>query len=335
MNADSDLAVYAAVDFGGTRIRSAIVLPDGVVEGWNTTETPRGRGAPAVLERVAESVGTSISSSGVQAADIRAMGVAAPGPLDHKTGTVLHAPNIPGFENIQVAGPLSNRLGFPVFLGNDANLAALAEHAHGAGRGVSDMVYVTVSTGVGGGVLVGGELLLGATGNAGEVGHATVNMHGGYHQCGNIGCVEMYASGGGIGQQTSAALAAGRQSSLRNAFDERGRVTGRDVMDAARLGDHLAVEMVDQAVEALASGILSFVHVLNPELVIIGGGVANAGDILFKPLRKIIYERALPGFGETLRIEPWTLGESVGILGAAEWARRNLRGLTQSDRAPA
>ena len=325
MNGDSDLDVYAAVDFGGTRIRSAIVLPDGAVEGWNTTETPRGEGASAVVERVAESVESSITSSGVQATEIRAMGVAAPGPLDHKTGTVLHAPNIPGFENVQVAGPLIERLGFPVFLGNDANLAALAEHAYGAGRSVNDMVYVTVSTGVGGGVLVGGELLLGATGNAGEVGHATVNMHGDYHQCGNLGCVEMYASGGGMSQQAGAALATGRQSSLRSAFDERGRVTGREVIEAARLGDGLAVEIMGQAVDALAAGILSFVHVLNPELVIVGGGVANAGDILFKPLRKTVYERVLPGFGEILRIEPWTLGESVGILGAAEWARRNLR----------
>lgn len=325
MNADSDLNMYAAVDFGGTKIRSAIVLPDGAVEGWNTTETPRGEGASAVVERVAESVESSITSSGVQATEIRAMGVAAPGPLDHKTGTVLHAPNIPGFENVQVAGPLIERLGFPVFLGNDANLAALAEHAYGAGRGVRDMVYVTVSTGVGGGVLVGGELLLGATGNAGEVGHATVNMHGDYHQCGNLGCVEMYASGGGMSQQAGAALAAGRKSSLRSALDERDRVTGRQVIEAARHGDSLAVEIVGQAVDALASGILSFVHVLNPELVIVGGGVANAGDILFDPLRKTVCERALPGFGEILRIEPWTLGESVGILGAAEWARRNLR----------
>ena len=324
MNADSDLATYAAVDFGGTRIRSAIVLPDGAVGGWNTTETPHGEGASAVVERVAKSVETSITSSGVQAAEIRAMGVAAPGPLDHETGVVLHAPNIPGFENVPVAGPLGERLGFPVFLGNDANLAALAEHAYGAGRDVSDMVYVTVSTGVGGGVLVGGELLLGTTGNAGEVGHITVNMHGDFHQCGNLGCVEMYASGGGIGQQASAALAAGRQSSLRSVFDERGRVSGLEVMEAASTGDNLAAEMVDQAVEALAAGILGFVHVLNPELVIIGGGVANAGDILFNPLRKIVYERALPGFGESLRIEPWTLGERVGILGAAEWARRNL-----------
>ncbi|MCY3800823.1 MAG: ROK family protein [Chloroflexi bacterium] len=330
MNGDSALDVYAAVDFGGTRIRSAIVLPDGAVEGWNTTETPGGEGASAVVERVAESIETSITSSGVQATEIRALGVAAPGPLDHKTGTVLHAPNIPGFENVQVAGPLIERLGFPVFLGNDANLAALAEHAYGAGRSVNDMVYVTVSTGVGGGVLIGGELLLGATGNAGEVGHITVNMHGDYHQCGNLGCVEMYASGGGIGQQASAALAAGRQSSLRSVFDERVRVTGREVIEAARIGDGLAVEIVDQAVEALAAGILGFVHVLNPELVIIGGGVANAGDILFEPLRKTVYERALPGFGESLRIEPWTLGERVGILGAAEWARRNLRGRARS-----
>ena len=325
MNADSDSGAFAAVDFGGTNIRSALVHSDGSIDGWNHTETPGGQGPSAVIQRVIDSVEASIESSTVDLADILAVGVAAPGPVDHKTGTVLRAPNIPGFENVPVAAPLSERLGFPVFLGNDANLAVLAEHAYGAGKGVDNMVYVTVSTGVGGGVLAGGELLMGATGNAGEVGHMTVDVHGDRHHCGNIGCVEMYSSGTGIAHYAAAALSAGRGSSLQNVLDERGGVTGRDVVDAARLGDDLAVEALDRGVEALAAGLLSFVHVLNPELIVIGGGVANAGDLLFGPLRAIVRDRALPGFGENLRIEPWTLGENVGILGAAEWARRRLR----------
>ncbi|MDP6182269.1 MAG: ROK family protein, partial [Gammaproteobacteria bacterium] len=135
MNANTEYGVFAAVDFGGTNIRSALVHPDGTIDGWNNTETRGDQGPTAVLERIIDSVEVSIKSSSVKPADIRAMGVAAPGPLDHKTGLVLHAPNIPGFENISVASPLSDRLGFPVFLGNDANLAVLAEHAYGAGKG--------------------------------------------------------------------------------------------------------------------------------------------------------------------------------------------------------
>lgn len=333
MKADTESAAYAAVDFGGTNIRSALVHSGGAIDGWNNAETPRDQGPSAVLESIISSIEKSIESSSVDAAAIRAMGVAAPGPVDHKTGRVLRAPNIPGFENVSVASPLSNRLGFPVFLGNDANLAVLAEHAYGAGKGVDNMVYVTVSTGVGGGVLVGGELLLGATGNAGEVGHMTVEVHGDRHVCGNIGCVEMYSSGTGIAHYADVALTGGRDSSLRDILNERGRVTGRDVVDAARLGDDLALETLNRAVEALAAGLISFIHVLNPELIVIGGGVANAGDLLFEPLRAIVFERALPGFGENLRIEPWTLGENVGILGAAEWARRRLHEVAASSQS--
>ena len=321
---------FAAVDFGGTNIRSAIVRPDGSIDGWNNTKTLGHDGPAAVLQRVIDSIETSIEASTIDRSSICALGVAAPGPLDHTTGTVLRAPNITGFENVSIAAPFSNRLGFPVFVGNDANLAVLAEHTYGAGIGVDNMVYVTVSTGVGGGVLAGGELLLGLTGNAGEVGHMTVDVHGRRHHCGNIGCVEMYASGTGIAHYVSHALAQGRSSSLRRLLDSSSDITAREVVDAARLNDGLAIEALDQAIEALAAGLLSLIHVLNPELIVIGGGVANAGDILFGPLRTIVNERALPGFKENLRIEPWTLGENVGILGAAEWARRSLHKGTQS-----
>ncbi len=325
MSAQTPEAPFAAADFGGTNIRSAVVTHDGEVRGWNTVETRGDLGPSSVVDRVRASVEKSIRAAGVRMTDIQAMGVAAPGPLDHEAGIVISAPNIPGFEDINVAGPLSEHLGFPVFLGNDANLAVLGEHAYGAGRGVKDMVYVTVSTGVGGGILTNGELLLGATGNAGEVGHLTVDLNGELHHCGNVGCVELYASGTGIAYYAQKAIEDGRVSALRGPWDRNNRVTGRDVVEAAGAGDDLAVEAMDQGVRALAAGLVSIIHVVNPELIVVGGGVANAGDLLFKPLREIVFGNLMPGFGDRLRIVPWTLGENVGLLGAAEWARRRLR----------
>ena len=325
MSSESSKPPVAAVDFGGTNIRTAIVHGDGSIHGSNFERTEGTQGPESVLRRVGDSIQSSLDKVGTQAGELAAIGVAAPGPLDFRRGIVLEAPNIPGFENVDVAGPLARRFGAPAFLGNDANLAALAEHEHGAGRGVGNMVYVTVSTGVGGGVLVNGELLLGATGNAGEVGHMTVDLHGERHNCGNIGCVEGLAAGGGMADYARRQVEAGRSSSLGEILVKNGSLSGKDVVDAASAGDPLGQETLRRGVEALAAGFVSFIHVLNPELIVVGGGVTRAGDMLFEPLRRIVFERLMPGFGENLRIVPWTLGENVGILGAAAWAHRMLR----------
>ncbi len=313
-----------AIDFGGTQIRAAVVDPGGEVRGLQFAETGADDDPTAVLERTGDTAQQALDAAGHTASDCAAIGVAAPGPLDYETGAILLAPNIPGFENIGVAAPLRERFKLPAFLGNDANLAVLAEHAYGAGRGVNDMVYVTVSTGVGAGILMDGELLLGSTGNAGEVGHMTVDFHAPVHTSGNIGCVEQFSAGLGIARYAEELLAGHKQSPLNAIFDERGELSARDVAAAARDGDAMANIAWDRAIRALGAGFVSFIHVLNPGLIVVGGGVANAGDFLLDPIRAYVQEYAMPGFKEQLRIVPWTLGEKIGILGAAAWARRRL-----------
>lgn len=315
-----------AIDFGGTQIRAAVVNQRGEVQGMHFGETGAGDEPPAVLARIGDTAQEALDTAQVAASDCLAIGVAAPGPLDYEEGAILRAPNIPGFENVGVARPLRERFGLPTFLGNDANLAVLAEHEYGVGRGVNDMVYVTVSTGVGAGILVGGELLLGSTGNAGEVGHMTVDFRAPVHTSGNIGCVEQFSAGLGIARYAEELLSEGGRSTLSAILDEHGELTARDVATAARDGDLLANVSWDRAVRALGAGFVSFIHVLNPGLIVVGGGVANAGDFLLDPLREYIQRYAMPGFKEDLRIVPWSLGEKIGILGAAAWARRSLRG---------
>ena len=314
-----------AIDFGGTQIRAAVVDPGGAVRGLRFAETGAGDDPAAVLARIGDTAQQALDAAGDTASDCAAIGVAAPGPLDYETGSILRAPNIPGFDNIGVAAPLRARFKLPTFLGNDANLAVLAEHEYGAGRGVNDMVYVTVSTGVGAGILVDGELLLGSTGNAGEVGHMTVDFHAPVHTSGNIGCVEQFSAGLGIARYAEELLDRHPQSPLNTIFAEKGELSARDVATAARDGDALANIAWDRAIRALGAGFVSFIHVLNPSLIVVGGGVANAGDFLLDPLREYVQKYAMPGFKEELRIVPWTLGEKIGILGAAAWARRSLR----------
>lgn len=278
-------------------------------------------GPSAVLDRIGDVAQATLQAAGEEAANCLAIGVAAPGPLDHQAGIILRAPNIPGFDNVAIAAPLRDRFGLPVFLGNDANLAVLAEHEYGAGRGIDDMIYVTVSTGVGAGILVDGKLLLGSTGNAGEVGHMTVDFRAPVHTSGNIGCVEQFSAGLGIARYAEELLAAGDQSSLSGQFERHGTLTAHEVIDAARDGDLLANVVWDRAIRALGAGFVSFIHVLNPRLIVVGGGIANAGDFLLDPLRDYIQTYAMPGFKEDIHIVPWTLGEKIGLLGAAAWAR--------------
>lgn len=313
-----------AIDFGGTQIRAAVVDPDGAISGLRFAETGVD-GPAAVLARIGDTTQLALEAAGVEASDCAAIGIAAPGPLDYDRGAILRAPNIPGFEDITVAPPIGERFGLPAFLGNDANLAVLAEHTYGAGRGVNDMVYVTVSTGVGAGILVGGELLLGSTGNAGEVGHMTIDFHSSAHTSGNIGCVEQFAAGLGIARYAEELLAGDRRSTLSAIFEDGGELTARDVSEAAKAGDRLANVAWDRAVCALGAGFVSFIHVLNPRLIVVGGGITNAGDFLLDPLRAYVQRYAMPGFKEDLQIVPWTLGEKIGLLGAAAWARRSLR----------
>ena len=315
-------APVGAVDLGGTSLRAAVVDADGEISGFVTRATEAADGPDAVIERIVAALHDALGRASVNLADLAAVGIGAPGPLDWQTGVIHEAPNLPGWRAVPLAARVGQAVGLPAFLENDANAAALAEFQYGVGRGALNMLYVTVSTGVGGGLILDGQLWHGAYGSAGEFGHMTVDFDGPRCDCGNRGCVEAIAAGPDIAAWVGEQIAAGRASRLQAGAD----LTGRDVVEAARQGDELAVSALARAGRAVGFGVINVAHLVNLDMVVIGGGIANAGALLFDPLRAAVREHLLVSTAPNLRVEPWSLGENVGLLGAAAAARSRLTG---------
>ncbi|MDQ4078887.1 MAG: ROK family protein, partial [Chloroflexota bacterium] len=226
-------------------------------------------------------------------------------------------PNLPGWQNVALADELGERVSLPVWIGNDANLAALAEHRYGAGRGFNHLIYLTISTGIGSGFIVNDEMLLGAQGMAAEAGHVQIVPDGPICGCGNRGCVEALASGPNIAQEARARLRRGIPSSL-SSLDHN--PTPKDIVQAAREGDEMALDVLRQAGGYIGMAIANLVHLFNPQRIVIGGGVSNAGSLLFDPIRDTANERVMAGYQGTFDIVPAALGDNVGLLGAAALA---------------
>ena len=305
------------VDLGGTLIRAAVVTGPAAHAEPARRPTPHDQGAAAVLDAVAAAVREAAAGRVV---DGVAIGI--PGPLDPRTGIVYEAPNIHGWEDLPAAQELSRRLdGCEVVIQNDANLAGYAEWIAGAGRGTRDFVFITISTGVGGGLVLDGELFAGSAGTAGEVGHVVVSAGGPACGQGHPGCLEGIASGTAIAHRAQAALDAGEPSSLR---DHAGPLDAVAVEHAARAGDPLARRIFAQAGEALGLAIGGLINVLSPEVVAIGGGLSQAGELIFEPARAAIPRIAFPQPAARCRIVPAALGTDAGLVGAVAWATRRM-----------
>jgi glucokinase len=273
-----------------------------------------------VIDRIVAALHDALARASVTLPDLVAVGIGAPGPLDWDTGVIHEAPNLPGWRSVPLAARVAQAVGLPTFLENDANAAALAESRYGVARGAENMLYITVSTGVGGGLILGGELWHGAYGSAGEFGHMTVDFEGPLCDCGNRGCIEAIASGPDMAVWVGRQIAAGCASSL----GDRSDLTGRDVVDAARQNDALSISALERAGRAVGFGVINVAHLVNLDVVVVGGGIANAGDLLFDPIRATVRQHLLTSTAPNLRIEPWSLGENVGLLGAAAAARSRL-----------
>ncbi len=319
----SDLSrPVGAIDLGGTSVRAAVVDVNGGIAGFVTGATEASQGPDAVIDRIVAVLHESLARASVRTSDLAAVGIGAPGPLDWDTGVIHEAPNLPGWKEVPLAARIGDAVGLPAFLENDANAAALAEWQYGVGRGAMNMLYITVSTGVGGGLILDGELWHGAYGSAGEFGHMTVDFDGPLCDCGNRGCIEALAAGPDLATWVVDQIAAGRSSSLSGQSD----LSGRAVVEAAQEGDALAVSALERAGRAVGFGVINVAHLVNLDAVVIGGGIANAGDLLFDPVRATVREHLLESTAPNLRLEPWTLGENVGLLGAAAAARSRLVG---------
>ena len=301
-------------DLGGTRFRAALATNTGEIVARANTLTHAEEGLEAVLARMTATMEQTME--GVDRARVRAVGIAAPGPIDPKTGILYSPPNLPGWGDVPLARILSDRLQLPVFTGNDANLAALAEHRFGAGRGTEHMIYVTVSTGVGGGVIVGGQLLVG-NGGASEVGHHVIERWGPRCGCGNYGCLEAFSSGTAIARATAERIANGEASSIAQRLGGNvSRITAEDVVEAARDGDALAKDVLHDAGYSLGIGLANLMHLFDPEVIVLGGGVTNAGPLIFEPMHQALADRVIEPFRQRVRIALAELGDEVGVWGA-------------------
>jgi glucokinase len=310
-------ALALVVDLGGTKLLVGLVDSDGRVVAHRRAATPHG-GPEAVARAIADLSRAVREEAGAAGGAIAGVGVAAAGPTDHVRGVIYDPPNIEGWGRETPFGPLLAReLGQTVHVENDANAAALGEVWVGAGRGVRDLVYITVSTGIGGGLILDGRLYRGANGTAGEIGHIIVEPDGPQCHCGNRGCLEVLASGTAIARQAREAFARGEETSLRRFAARPEEISAESVAEAARGGDWLARDLYRRAGTRIGVVLGNLLALLNPKMIIVGGGVSKTGDLLFGPLRDAMGKRVYPRAAVGAAIVPAALGDDVGIVGAA------------------
>jgi len=306
-----------AVDLGGTQIRAALVTSDRTVHCRRAVPTADEQGVEAVIGRIIEvaaAVRSDAASEGLP--EPIGVGISSPGPLDPWRGVVLLAPNIAGWRNIALAPPLAEALGLPAFLERDTNVAVMAEWRYGAATGTRSAIYITVSTGIGGGVIIDGVPLIGPDGTAGEVGHMTLELDGPTCGCGGIGHVEAIASGTALAREARALLGRSTDSPLGRLAASGGEVDAALVARAAELGDTACVALLERAWAAIGALCASLVNLLDPEVIVIGGSIAKHHPRLLEVARLELERRAFPILLEGVRIEPAALGDDVSLIGS-------------------
>ncbi|MBI2886942.1 MAG: ROK family protein [Chloroflexi bacterium] len=318
----ADAVTYViGIDLGGTKVRIAVVSLQGGLVQAETWPTLGEQGPEAVLGTIRNGVQQLLRQAGAGGDAVRGAGLGAPGPLDIHRGTVSVLPNLPGWQGFPLRDRVAGVLGMPVALGNDGNAGALGEHRFGAGRGTQDMVYVTLGTGVGGGIIAGGRLLVGAVGAAGEIGHMVLDPQGPPCSCGRRGCLEAYAAGSGLQRRATLAAQSGRPTMMSEiAATADGAITPHVIQQAARQGDALAQEVLAEAATYLGWGLVSLVHCFNPELVVFGGGLLALRDDMIEPAIALAREQVFEQHRQGLRFAYAGLGEDAGVLGAAALA---------------
>lgn len=310
------------VDLGGTNIVVGAVRVDGArTVGMQSMPTLAAEGSDAVVRRIAQAVERVVSetrqSTSAARSAILGVGIGSPGPLDRASGVVVLTPNL-GWTNFPLRDRISAAVGLPATLDNDANCATLGEWWLGAARGARQVVGLTIGTGIGGGLILDGRLFHGVSDVAGEVGHTTIDANGRRCGCGNYGCLEAYASGPAIAERAREALAGGEPSAMPAAVGgDLSRLTAAIVYDAAKQGDRLAQEVVRETARILGIGIANLLNIFNPEVVVLAGGVTQAGDQLFEPMRAEVRRRAFKPAVDACRIVPGSLQGHAGVIGAA------------------
>ncbi len=302
------------VDLGGTQLRAARLNTQLRVQERVAVPTEADRGRDHVLERILNVIARVMPQD---PATVHGIGVSAPGPLNPHTGVVVAPPNLPGWHNVPLRQIIEERFGRPTYVGNDANVAALAEATRGAAQGYDYVLYLTISTGIGSGIIDEGRLVVGAEGLGAEAGHLMLEIDG------QVTDLEGVASGTAIARQAREKLRAGVSSRILDLAEGRiEHVTAKIVGEAAAAGDALAVELIRRAGHRVGLGVVSLLHLFNPQIVVVGGGVTHTGELLFEPMRRAVRQYALDAaYYEHVPIVPAALGDDVALIGAAALVR--------------
>ena len=314
-----------ALDVGGTNMSAALFSDSGGDPvARSTRRTPGAEGPAGVVEaavRLLDEVRGQGAEKGVDLTRIVGVGVGVPGTVEPGRGIVSLAPNL-GWKGVPIRDLLQDRLGLPVVVDNDANCAALGEWWVGAGRGSRLMIAATLGTGIGGGIVKEGRVLRGVGGAAGEIGHMTIEMDGRPCQCGNYGCLEAYASGTAIGLRAREAVEGGAESTISQMVETAEEITAAVVTRAAQEGDPLGLRILRETARYLGAGLAGLVNVLNPDRIVLAGGVVKAGSLLLDPVREEVRRRAFLGSAEACVIAAARDPELAGVRGAALTFRR-------------
>ena len=312
-----------AVDIGGSKILTAIFSGNGGMQSRNITPTMAGEGVTAVIERLCLAIDRHLQKDNLEPSNLTGISIACAGGIDYERGVVVTpSPNLPDWHDVPLREIIEARFGVTTDVLNDASGAALGEQRYGAGKGVKNLVLVTLGTGIGGGIIIDGQLYQGVSGGAGELGHMTVDESGPVCGCGNTGCLEMFASGKAIAREAVRRITAGEKSLLIKMVDNKvENITAEKVAAAARDGDPLAREVLSRASRYLGIGMVNIVNIFNPEMIVMGGGMAAMGSLLLDPAREMVMKRAYGISAQAVSIVTARLGNEAGVYGAAAYAR--------------
>ena len=304
---------YIGIDVGGTKIKAGLVREDGTIAEKCEIDT----GARRPAEEIAADISALAKKlAGDKKSEIRAIGIGLPGSVSNKTGEVLFTPNV-NFERFPLAGVVEKEVGIPVFLANDADCAALGEYMHLSEK-VENMILVTLGTGIGGGMILGGKLYTGSNGTAGEIGHSMVRLGDRECSCGRRGCWETYSSVTALISDTRRFAEENPESNLRKALGENfENLSGKSAFDLAKQGDKDAQKIVDTWISYVAEGVTDLINILQPEVLLIGGGISREGEFLLAPLRKLVAEKIYKSGAPVPEIRAAAMGNDAGLLGAA------------------
>jgi len=312
-----DATYCVGIDLGGSSLKIGLLSREHKPGASVRVPTPRELDGDGLLGLMRRGVRQLLEQEGLDGSALAAVGIGAPGPLAISRGVILVMPNIPGVENYPIRDRLSEALGAPAILENDANAATFGEHLCGSAKGQDNVVMLTLGTGLGSGILVDGKVLHGAHEIGAEMGHVIVQAGGRPCGCGQRGCLEQYTTSRFIAREAQRRMEAGQASALAKVLRERGEMTARDIQQAAKRGDALAAAVWDEAMYYLAVGCVTFCRVFDPDTILLAGGMSNAGDFLMAPLKRYVEQERWNLLPSRTEIKFAALGEDAGFIGAA------------------